>query len=253
MPKHMARHMRPIMKNKFTGFILFCLSLAMTTVCAEEQADTDQDNTVEQTDEVEQAEKTGEDDEQASVAEQLKPLLLQQLALIDTIEQEQGPQNLLLSEGLLTLGKIYQLSDMHREALRAYQRALYVRRVNVGLYDQGHVRILSAQIESAAALKDWREVDNLYQHVAFIYRRNLDRFDPKWLPVLKTLYSWHINATYLNTGQTAEIHEYEAYSIRQHGEAIITMSDKAHIKECKWLYRDCCADSEEGTISACYE
>ena len=56
------------------------------------------------------------------------------------------------------------------------------------------------------------------------------------------LYFWNINATYLDTGQVAENHQYEAYSILEHGEAIITRSTESHIKNCRWLYEECCTD-----------
>jgi hypothetical protein len=78
--------------------------------------------------------------------------------------------------------------------VKALKRAMYIKRVNDGLYDMAQVPILNEIIESNIASQNWEDLDQAYEQLLFIHRRNFDAGDPRFLPILDQVGAWKVKA-----------------------------------------------------------
>jgi tetratricopeptide (TPR) repeat protein len=122
------------------------------------------------------------------------------LEAVRAIEDEHGAYSAELSQHLLSLGLAYQQAGRHSEAVETLNRAAHVTRVNEGLYATADLPILERLIESYAALGDWEQVDKGYNQLFRIHYRNYGDRDPRLLPALQKLSSWHMRAYLDDTG-----------------------------------------------------
>ncbi|GAA4950960.1 hypothetical protein GCM10025791_34160 [Halioxenophilus aromaticivorans] len=113
---------------------------------------------------------------------------------IARIESEQGAFGASLGEHLLSLATGYQARGKHVEAVEAFKRALHVQRINEGLYSMNQVPAMEAMIESQIALGDWDEAAKRHSHMYWLHQRNFGVDDPRMLPMLEKMSSWHLNA-----------------------------------------------------------
>lgn len=122
-----------------------------------------------------------------SIAEQYK----QQIA---RLESEYGAYDARLGEQLLSQGLVYQQLKDHTRALEALKRAHHIKRVNDGLQNLGQVPILQNITESNIALRDWDAVDQNFDQLLWIYRRNYADGDPELLNIYDQVRRWKIQA-----------------------------------------------------------
>jgi len=113
---------------------------------------------------------------------------------IARIESEQGAFSAELSEHLISLASRYQAKGKHADAIEVYKRALHVQRINEGLYSMNQVPTMEAMIDSEIALGDWDEAANRHAHLYWLHQRNFGEDDPRMLPMLEKMSSWHLNA-----------------------------------------------------------
>lgn len=115
-------------------------------------------------------------------------------AEIARLESEQGAMAPRLGEQLQSQGRIYQQLKDHTRAVAALKRAYQVKRVNDGLEDMGQVPILQNIIESNIALQDWPAVDQNFDQLLWIYRRNYAEGDQELLSVYEQVGSWKLQS-----------------------------------------------------------
>jgi tetratricopeptide (TPR) repeat protein len=113
---------------------------------------------------------------------------------VQRLESNRGAYDPQLGEQLLGLGLVYQRQDQHEDAVKALKRAMYIKRVNDGLYDMGQVPILQEIIESDIASQNWEDLDQNYEQLLFIHRRNFEPGDARFLPILDTVGRWKVQA-----------------------------------------------------------
>jgi tetratricopeptide (TPR) repeat protein len=122
-----------------------------------------------------------------SIAEQYE----QQIAML---QADYGPYDARLGEQLLSQGRVYQQLQDHGRALEALKRSHHIKRVNDGLQDLGQVPLLQEIIESKIALRDWPEVDQSFDQLLWIYRRNFQEGDAELLKIYDQVGRWKIQA-----------------------------------------------------------
>lgn len=85
------------------------------------------------------------------------------------LEQRDGPYSDALAEPLAGLGRYYQDSGDMEQALRLYQRALHVVRVNEGLYSERQIPILRELLNAYRATGEIELLDNRYDYYFRLY------------------------------------------------------------------------------------
>lgn len=161
------------------------------------------------------------DDTPVAVDDELVQIIANYQKDINLLLKDEGPYASELGEQLLGLGLIYQLAGVHKNAIGAFKQAFLIQRVNSGLYSLEHTKVIELLLKSYQALGDWQNVNNAYSHLYWLYSRNLKIEDPRWLPVLKRLYAWHLRAEFLDTGENAMEHMEVAQTVYDHGHQII--------------------------------
>lgn len=165
---------------------------------------------------------------------------------IEEIETEEGAYSGALSELLLGLGDAYAKLNNLDEAAQSYKRALQVHRVNKGLYDLGQVPMLERLLKVNATLNNHEELENHYDYLLWLYRRNYENQAPNLLPALIRVASWRLEAYAANPGEGRVRHLYEADDLFEEALNILeTSSDLEASAAIKFLF-----DIAEANIKA---
>jgi tetratricopeptide (TPR) repeat protein len=127
---------------------------------------------------------------------------------IKSLRFKLAPYDSGLAEQTHSLGLMYQEDGNHEQAIKLLKETLLINRINIGLYNVGHLEIIYKLILSYGRLKDWENVNNMFEYIYWLHNRNLDKYDFEWLPFLKNYYRWNWRAYYVDTGETREHHEW---------------------------------------------
>lgn len=113
---------------------------------------------------------------------------------IHRLEADDGAYHSGLSEELTGLGLAYSALGNHEEALKAYDRALQINRINQGLQNMNQIPLLERIIEENTALNNLQELTANHDYLLWVYLRNHDNYDPQLLPVFSRIANWHLDA-----------------------------------------------------------
>lgn len=164
---------------------------------------------------------------------------------VQALQAEHGVYHPRLEESLIELGLARGRAGERSEAVAALRRALQVRRVNHGLYDLGQTEILDLVIELERERRNWEAVADAYDYLHWLYRRNFAPDDPRLLPVLKRLRTWHFEAYSVDTGRSLNEHFYAARAVyRQAMDIVMAQTGDRRRAICFW-HEACCDASEQ--------
>ena len=121
------------------------------------------------------------------------------LYAIEQKQSELGPYDPELSEMVFSLGKTLQLSQRYDEAITAYKRSLYLKRINNGIYSLSQEPMLRGIIESQNKQGLTTEVSENYDQLLWIYLKTYGQNDVRLIPLLDEISQWHLDA-YTQTG-----------------------------------------------------
>jgi len=131
---------------------------------------------------------------ESEIDPQIEQTIKRYASEVQRLESESGAYNNDLVEQLIGLGLAYSDAEKHAEALKIYQRALHINRVNHGLHSLDQIPILERVIESNTAMKDYNQLNNNYSYMLWVYKRNYPENDLRMLPVLDRIAEWHLDA-----------------------------------------------------------
>lgn len=117
---------------------------------------------------------------------------------VQQLEIAGGAHNGELATPLVSLGALLQENGQYSEAADILGRALYVHRINNGLYNLAQLPILELLIDNNIAQKNWHETNKNFHLFDWLHRRNYDKTDPRMLAVVDKLTTWHLAAANLN-------------------------------------------------------
>jgi tetratricopeptide (TPR) repeat protein len=153
---------------------------------------------------------------------------------LDILKREMQPYDTRLAEIYNTLGIEYQEIGHHERAILFLKQSHQINRVNYGLYHIGHIKTLDDMFYSYRELNDWENVNNTYEHMYWLYKRNMDKYDVKWIPFLKSFYQWQLTAYWLRiSGDSANHHWWRQKDIYEQLKTIIeNISGNAELTNC---------------------
>jgi hypothetical protein len=105
------------------------------------------------------------------------------LASIEQDEARNGPLSANLIDPLISLGLAYQENDEHVLAIAVLDRALYLKRVNEGLFRLDQAALVERIIESERAIGRVGTVEQLEERLVELARRNAS--DPRAAPIFR--------------------------------------------------------------------
>lgn len=136
------------------------------------------------------------------LTDQQEQTLLEYRDLIERSETAGGAWSPDLVEQLAAVGNVQQSQGDHLAALRSFDRAMHVSRVNTGLNTVDQIPIVQNMIDSHAALGQWAEVDLYQNYLFYIQQRTYGPNDPRIIPVLQQLGEWNMQAFGIGLGDT---------------------------------------------------
>lgn len=116
------------------------------------------------------------------------------LASMEENEATAGPYSPELMEDLVSVGRLYQSREQHREALRALRRAHSIMRVNTGLSALEQVPVLEAMITSYEALQQYKEADEMQELILRLHQSTYGETSAAVVPALASLGDWNVKA-----------------------------------------------------------
>lgn len=136
--------------------------------------------------------------------------MAQYARLIEKLESDSGPFDARLREPLLALGAMLSKRGDYHEAVSYIERALYILRIDQGLYSEPQIAIIERLIELNVALEDWKAVDENFRYLELLYTRLFKQGGLKWDYGIAKVVDWHIIAINNNLGDGREEHLREA-------------------------------------------
>ena len=121
------------------------------------------------------------------------------LLAIEQKENEEGPYSPELPEMLYSLGKIFQGDRRPNEAIAVYRKALYIKRINDGLYGLSQEAILRGIIESQASQGSITEITITYGQLLQVYLETYGQNNTDLIPLMNEVGQWNLDA-YSQTG-----------------------------------------------------
>jgi tetratricopeptide (TPR) repeat protein len=113
---------------------------------------------------------------------------------------ENGPYDESLAEDLLALGDIYQQQGDSEEALNTYSEALYIKRLNDGLYSPTQGPILGQIVASHLSNGDLRAANEQQEYAFYLQSKMYSPRSPEMLPALEVFANWNIFAFGMTQG-----------------------------------------------------
>ena len=110
---------------------------------------------------------------------------------VDAVEDAAGRYALALKRPLTLLGDALLGMGDGPGALAAYERALHVARVNLGLFDPSQVDVVYREAVVHATMGDQATADARHGYAFNVLLRAYGRDDPRLVPGLFTLAEWH--------------------------------------------------------------
>jgi tetratricopeptide (TPR) repeat protein len=91
------------------------------------------------------------------------------------------------------MARIYEEQGAYQEAVQAYDRAMHVSRVNLGLDSLDHIPIVERIIGNHLAMGNWEEADQYQDYLFYAERRNYGADDPRLVPALDRMARWNLS------------------------------------------------------------
>ena len=150
---------------------------------------------------------------QTSDEPNLDVILNHYVEAIEKKEGEDGPYSHDLPEMLYSLEKRLQSNNRFDEAIGIFRKAIYVNRINDGLYSLSQEATLRAIIESQKTQGKIEEVATGYSQLLQVYLKNYEENDPKLLVILDEFSNWALEAYSQTSGRNDSYHLETAFDL----------------------------------------
>tara|TARA_R110000787_G_scaffold226944_1_gene334712 strand:+ start:296 stop:1741 length:1446 start_codon:yes stop_codon:yes gene_type:complete len=180
-----------------------------------------------------QTEKSDLQPTEAAEAAEAAQIIADYQSAIDRREALVGPFDPELSELTFALGNTLQRQNRLEEAIQAFRHAMYVNRVNNGVYSLSQEPMLRGIINAHIQLGFITEAAEAYQKLLWLHRKTYGADDPRTLPLLDEIGQWHLRA-YNARGRRDDIYHLNiahgvynqalAITAKQHGEDHLSMT-----------------------------
>ena len=187
------------MANRFSlAFLLFFLLLTPVNSQAYSQANSQSSENNTLVESVMQSALDAYLDIESLSDEELKRALAHFQQRQVNLEAEHGAYHPSITENLISLARVYSAQEDYEQARYAVKRALEVQKVSTGLHRGEHIPIVEQIILVNRILEKWKELDQNYEYLYWLYRRVHGEQAVELLPLLKRYIYWKIET--LNRG-----------------------------------------------------
>ncbi|MDD9889846.1 MAG: hypothetical protein OXU66_09490 [Gammaproteobacteria bacterium] len=123
-------------------------------------------------------------------------------ATVESLEQAGGAWDAGLVEQLASIAELEQQQGNHPGAIQAYDRAIHINRISNGLHTLDQIPQVEGMIDSYLAIGNWEQADLYNNYLFFVQQKAFGADDPRIIPVLDRLASWHMRAFNIGYGES---------------------------------------------------
>ena len=129
---------------------------------------------------------------EASTALEISRELAARQSDIENMQGELGIYDAALIEAYSDFAGFYMELEDYSNAIRFYNEALQIARINTGLYSEQQLPIIEALIDNNGKLQEWPEVDDLHQLNYHISSRLYDFSDSEYMAAVEDFGGWKL-------------------------------------------------------------
>ena len=133
--------------------------------------------------------------------------------IIEELQKDKGVYNARIGELLIQLGLSYKNIGRYDDAMKAFKGSLQNTRINQGLYTPNQIPIIELMIESGIAMGDSEALDDNYNLMYWVIRRNYEENDLELIPILNRLSDLYLKAYQLGSGGKRFLHLFKAKKV----------------------------------------
>lgn len=143
-------------------------------------------------------------DERDNLSTNLSADIAAYRARIGDILANSNPYSVELREQYDALGTLLQRAGQHEDAIKAFESAMHIDRVNGGLYTLDQIPVVEKMIASHDALGNWSDVNDLHGYLFYIQQRTYEEGDPRLLAAMEAWADWNVTS-YLEEGPRYDV------------------------------------------------
>ncbi len=113
---------------------------------------------------------------------------------INNLIESRGIYDPVLAQEYLATGKLYEQMGDRENAVKAYEDAMHINRVNEGLFTMAQVEVVRALIEFSKSTRNFSEADKYHEYLYYLLSRNLDPGSRELLVASLDWADWNIEA-----------------------------------------------------------
>jgi len=113
---------------------------------------------------------------------------------ISTMIENTGSFAPALAQEYMALGTSYQQAGDDESAIQAFENAMYVQRVNEGLFTMSQIEVVRKLIEGYKQSRNFSEADRYHEYLYYLMAQNLDDDDDELLAASLEWADWNIEA-----------------------------------------------------------
>lgn len=133
--------------------------------------------------------------EQQAYLERLQDIGSYEQAL-EELEYEGGAWSQDVARELETLGGLLLQQGEYEQAVKVFDRAVHINRVNHGLFSPQQVPLVERVVESHVALGQWKQADEQQQYAFYVQTKAYGPNDPRMISVFEDMARWNLTSFY---------------------------------------------------------
>ena len=113
---------------------------------------------------------------------------------LEELEYEGGAWSQEVAEELVTLGTLLQQQGQFEQAIKVFDRAVHINRVNYGLFSPQQVPLVERVVDGHVALGQWKDADEQQQYAFYVQTRAYGANDPRMISVFEDMARWNVTS-----------------------------------------------------------
>jgi tetratricopeptide (TPR) repeat protein len=115
---------------------------------------------------------------------------------LEELEYEGGAWSQDVAQELETLGALLQQQGQYEQAIKVFDRAVHINRVNFGLFSPQQVPLVERVVEGHVALGQWKDADEHQQYAFYVQTKAYGANDPRMIAVFEDMARWNVTSFY---------------------------------------------------------
>lgn len=115
---------------------------------------------------------------------------------LEELEYEGGAWSQDVAQELETLGALLQEQGQYEQAIKVFDRAVHINRVNHGLFSPQQVPLVERVVDGHVALGQWKDADKQQQYAFYVQTRAYGINDPRMVDVFEDMARWNVTSFY---------------------------------------------------------